>query len=112
MNVNNSCVDAPEDLRMNGISLFEKTDSTFDRLEILKTFLIRMEQLIKSLSQGLPVLDQWSDHCLLTGKHVTLLVGDEEVSGACLGLAPNGALKLQTDRGTQQFLGGIVRSWN
>ena len=111
LNVNNSWENAPDDLRTKGISLSDHAGSSFDRLILLEVFLKHLETLIKGLADGLPVLDDWSDHCLLTGKQVTLLVGDQEVSGECLGLAPTGALMLQTDQGTQEFLGGIVKSW-
>ena len=111
LNVNNSWIDAPQELQAKGISLSDHASSTFDRLEILKTFLQHLEQLICSLSKGLPILEDWSEHCLLTGKRVTLLVGNAKVSGECLGIAPNGALMLQTTKGSKHFLGGIVKSW-
>ena len=111
LNVNNSFIDAPADIRAKGISLFDYADSKFDRLEVLNIFLNHLEKLIGSLSKGLPILDDWSQYCLLSGKRVTLLVGNEEVTGQCKGLAANGALLLQTSRGLQQFLGGIVKSW-
>ena len=111
LNVNNSWVDAPEDLRGKGISLFDCDDVIFDRLEILNVFMGHLETLIQSLSNGLPVLDDWSEYCLLTGKHVTLQVGNQEMSGECMGLASNGALILQTAQGAKQFIGGIVKSW-
>jgi len=111
LNVNNAWADAPDDLQTKGISLSDRDGSSFDRLTILKVFLKYLETLIEGLADGLPVLDDWCDYCLLTGKQVTLLVGDKEVSGECLGLAPTGALMLQTDQGTQEFVGGIVKSW-
>lgn len=112
LNVNNSLANAPENLETIGISLADHLDSELDRLEILKTFLGHLEKLIRSQSEDLPVLDEWSRHCLLTGKRVTLLVGEELISGDCEGLASNGALKLHTSRGTKQFLSGVVQSWN
>ena len=112
INVNNSWIAAPEDLRTKGISLLDYADVTFDRLKILNVFLNHLETLMCSLSKGLPILDDWSEHCMLTGKQITLQVGNEEVSGECMGLAANGALLLQTVQGSQQFLGGIVKSWN
>lgn len=112
LNVNNSWVSAPEDLRAKGISLLDHTGFMFNRLDVLDAFMGHLEELIHSLSKGLPVLDDWPDHCLLTGKRVTLIVGSEEISGDCLGLASNGALMLQTPQGMQQFIGGIVQSWN
>ena len=111
LNVNNSWKNAPDDLQRTGISLADHMGSNADRLDILKTFLGHLEKQIRSLSKGLPVLDGWSEHCLLTGKRVTLLVGDQEILGECLGLAPNGALMLKTAQGIQQFIGGIVKSW-
>ena len=112
LNVNNTWSDAPEELQHKGISLRDQAGVTFDRLEILVQFLSHLEQLIHSLAEGEPVLDGWSEHCLLTNKRVTIQVGDEEISGDCLGLAANGALMLKTDQGTRQFMGGIVKSWS
>ena len=112
LNVNNSWAVAPQDLREKGISLCDHSSATFDRVKILKVFLGHLEQLIRGLSQGRPVLEGWSEHCLLTGKHVVLLVGEEEVSGDCLGLAPNGSLMMETADGPRQFMGGIVTSWS
>ncbi|MDA8563417.1 biotin--[acetyl-CoA-carboxylase] ligase [Mariniblastus sp.] len=112
MNVNNTWKNAPDELQETGISLADHMGADTDRLDILKTFLGHLEKQIRSLSKGLPVLDGWSEHCLLTGKRVTLLVGDQEILGECLGLAPNGALMLKTAQGTRQFIGGIVKSWD
>ena len=111
LNVNNSWLDAPDDIRTVGISLADYCDKKLDRLSVLKKFLSHLETLIQSLAAGKPVLEDWSAHCLLTGKKVTLIVGDEEITGDCQGLAHNGALLLQTSNGLQQFLGGIVKSW-
>jgi BirA family biotin operon repressor/biotin-[acetyl-CoA-carboxylase] ligase len=112
LNINNSFANAPEDLRSIGISLSDQVGESLDRLEILRSFLGHLEKLIRSLSDDQPVLDDWSNHCLLTGKRVTLEVGEEEILGDCLGLAPNGALMLKTSQGTRQFIGGIVKSWS
>ena len=111
LNVNNSWANAPDDLQTQGISLSDHTGSSFNRLAILKVFLKHLETLTQGLADGQPVLDDWSDHCLLTGKRVTLLVGEKNISGECMGLAPSGALILQTAQGTQEFIGGIVKSW-
>ncbi len=112
ININNSWLNAPDDLQTKGISLVDYAGSAFDRLAFLEIFLRHLEKLIRSLAEGLPILDDWASHCLLTDKRVTLLVGNQEISGNCLGLAPNGALLLQTVAGVRQFFGGIVKSWH
>ncbi len=111
MNVNNSFSNAPAELQATGMSLSDYSGQRHQRLKILETFLLHLETLIRSLAQDMPILDDWSDHCLLTGKQVTLLVGKTTVTGLCHGIAPTGALVLQTAQGPQQFLGGIVTSW-
>jgi len=112
LNVNNSWANAPEDLETTGISLADHIGSNLDRLHILRSFLGHLEQLIHSLSNGQSVLDAWPAHCLLTGKRVTLQVGEELISGDCEGLTSNGALRLRTPNGVRQFLSGVVQSWN
>ena len=111
LNVNNSWSDAPDDLLTTGISLSDHTGSSFNRLKILEVFLTHLETMMRDLSAGQPVLEGWSTHCLLSGKRVTLAVGEKEVCGECLGLAPSGALLLKTNQGIQEFIGGIVKSW-
>ena len=111
LNVNNLFSQAPEELQHTGISLSDLSGRTYDRADILKSFLQQLDELIQRLAQGDSVLEEWPEHCLLTGRQVTLQTGPIEVTGLCQGIDPAGALLLKTDEGLQRFLGGIVKSW-
>jgi BirA family biotin operon repressor/biotin-[acetyl-CoA-carboxylase] ligase len=110
-NVNNSFADAPEEIRNRAISLLDQSDQTHDRLKILKTFLDHLETLLKQCAAGVPVLDAWPGHCMLTGKQITLQTGATRITGRCHGISSSGALIIETAHGPQEFLGGTIAAW-
>lgn len=111
INVNNSFEDAPEELCESSISLADHSGQSLDRREVLKTFLQQLDEQFLKLARGEPVFENWDDHCLLTGKNVTIQTGPIAVSGLCRGIDDFGALLLETDRGVQRMLGGVVAEW-
>ena len=111
LNVNNSFADAPQELSATGISLSDIGKSTHDRVEILRRLMRDIESLLDSFATGESFLDDWPEHCLLTGKQVTLQTGSSEITGRCQGIDGSGALILETSAGPQLFFGGVIQSW-
>lgn len=111
LNVNNQFADAPTDLRAIGIAMSDVSGQSHNRVEILASFLRHLDELIQSSVGGIPVLSDWPNYCLLTGKPVTLGVGNTEVSGICQGIDPTGALLIETSQGQKRFVGGVVKAW-
>lgn len=112
ININNSFTDAPENLRHTSISLTDHSGQSFDRLEILTSFLRQFDELILDLAQGQPVFENWGECCLLSGRTVTIQAGPNAVTGLCRGIDDSGALLLETDRGLERMLGGVVTNWD
>ena len=111
MNVNNQFADAPDDLKATCISLADRSGMQHDRVDVLRLFLRRFEALLKSFASGESFLNDWPRYCLLTGKEVTLQVGNNQVTGICHGVDAAGALLLEIDNQQQPFFGGTVLSW-
>ena len=112
LNVNNRFARAPEELQSTGIALSDVSETDYDRLEVLRTFIHSFEDLIKSFAAGKSFLDQWPRHCLLIGKQVTLQTGSTEVTGLCQGVDATGALLLDVGDQRQRFFGGVIKSWS
>ena len=111
LNVNNSFAAAPEGLASTGTSLADHSELQHDRIEILRWLMQDLESLLNSLADSGAFLDDWPDHCLLTGKQVDLQTGSTQLTGLCHGIDGNGALVLETSHGLQSFFGGVVQSW-
>jgi len=111
ININNTFAEAPADLRNSSISLADHSGQATDRGEFLKSFLQQLDEQFLKLAQGKPVFENWPAHCLLTGKTVTIQAGPNTVAGLCRGIDDSGALLLETERGLQRMLGGVVADW-
>ena len=111
LNVNNSFAEAPDELSATGTSLVDHSKLPHRRIEILRTLMQDFELLLNSFAAGRTFLNAWPEHCLLTGKRVTLQAGSTEVAGRCNGIDVNGALILETAAGRESFFGGVVLSW-
>jgi len=109
LNVNNSLVHAPEDLRRTSTSLCDATGSSSDLsgvlIAVLRAFSSSMNLLVNSPSS---LHEKWQDLSVLTGCTVRLAVGSEEILGICQGIDGDGALLLTTDQGVQRFFTGVV----
>jgi len=112
LNVNNSFANAPAELSSTGTSLTDHSKSQHCRVEVLRMLMQDLKSLLVSYAAGQTFLDDWPEHCLLTGKQVTLLTGTKQVTGRCHGIDRNGALVLETSAGPKSFFGGVIQSWS
>jgi BirA family biotin operon repressor/biotin-[acetyl-CoA-carboxylase] ligase len=110
LNVNNTLVGAPEDVRARAISLCELAGHTFDRTAVLIDLLANLKSSIREAAAA-PVEfgRRFQDLCLQLGRELTIEVGDERTTGRCLGIAPDGALLLDTPCGLRKFYSGVLR---
>jgi BirA family biotin operon repressor/biotin-[acetyl-CoA-carboxylase] ligase len=109
VNVNNSCRDAPEDLRQISTSLCDVTGRDADRTDVLARFLSAFAVRLGQLASGETVLaDQWRRRCVLRGRQVRIDSGRGTIAGCCHGIAEDGALIVETDTGIQRLHGGVV----
>jgi BirA family biotin operon repressor/biotin-[acetyl-CoA-carboxylase] ligase len=80
------------------------------RGEVLIRLIECWEQWLQRLAAGeIDFPEIWRSKCLLQGERISVALGSDVQTGVCLGLDVEGALLLQTDRGTQRILAGTVR---
>ncbi|MCL1164232.1 bifunctional biotin--[acetyl-CoA-carboxylase] ligase/biotin operon repressor BirA [Shewanella chilikensis] len=71
------------------------------------------QQLLKDIklfeTQGLAAFStRWQSADIFAGQQVKLLLGEQQISGHYLGVDEQGGVILQTDTGTQHFVGGEI----
>ena len=110
LNVNNSFASAPPELQTIATSLRDESGAEFDRAKLLSDVVRQLEVNLRQLAvndASLP--DRWKNLCVLRDRTVSLDNGQRQVTGLCLGIAADGALRLQTASGEQRMYGGTVR---
>lgn len=112
LNVNNSLNEAPDEIRDRSTSLIDQTGRCESLLTIYKHLLFEVERHLNELRrQPQALLDQWKNHCLLTGREVVLNNNGELHAGLCLGIAESGGLLLQMESGARVFYSGQIHSY-
>lgn len=110
INVNNDFEHAPVDVRQRAISLSDVSGGTkICRAELMLSVLDHLSDRLTTESlHGSPEQTEWERFCILRGKQVTVRTPRETISGTCLGLAPDGALRIQSNGATQLIVSGEV----
>lgn len=109
LNVNNSFANAPPELRLLATSMRDETGIESDRREVLRHLLQQLDEDLRRLSavdSSLP--KRWQSLCVLRDRTVSLNASQQSITGICLGIADDGALRLQTPAGEQRLYGGTV----
>lgn len=110
LNVNNRLDGAPDDVRARATSLCELASRTFDRTALLLKLLANLEAAVRASATAPEEFGRrFQQHCLQLGQELTLEVGPERTTGRCLGIAPDGALQLDTPGGCRKFYSGVLR---
>ena len=110
LNVNNSFSDAPAELQTIATSLRDEVGSEFDRCAVLTALLCQLESDLRTLAANkLTLADRWRTLCVLRDRVVSLDTSQQVVTGRCLGITEDGALRLQTPSGERRFYAGVVR---
>lgn len=110
LNSNNSAADAPPELRPQLATLRDLTGRIQDPTQLLIDLLDCLTMRLKQLGADDPALGESFDAlCLQHDRTLTLYLGDRAVAGRCVGIAPDGALILDTPEGRQQFYAGTLR---
>jgi BirA family biotin operon repressor/biotin-[acetyl-CoA-carboxylase] ligase len=109
INTNNSMSDVPAELLRIATTLLELTGKRQDHTEILIALLNRMEEQITILKRAPAELAARADAlCLHRDKPLALQHGRKTVAGLCRGIAPDGALLLETSDGIRSFYSGTI----
>lgn len=110
INVLNSLNSAPEAIRSIAHSLVDETRFEHSPCDVLVRFLRNFDQNQTLLAGGkLNLRKRWASQCVLTGRSISLQSGDHEVSGRCLGIDDEGAVRIESDGEIRSWYGGVVR---
>lgn len=109
LNVNNSFASAPPELLTLATSMIDEAGIESDPGEVLIQLLRQLDEDLRSLAASdLSLPERWRNLCVLRDRTVSLDTGQQQVTGLCLGIAEDGALRLQTASGEQRLYGGVV----
>lgn len=109
INVNNSSLLAPPELREKAIALRDVAGRDLPRVDVLLAVLQRLALRIEWLAAGIDEFHEtWSRRCLLTGRDVVIELPTRRIAGLCQGIDRAGALLVATDTGIERCLSGVV----
>jgi BirA family biotin operon repressor/biotin-[acetyl-CoA-carboxylase] ligase len=110
LNSNNRACDAPAALADTLTTLLDLTGRSHDRTELLISIMENVEAALRQLGEPLETLGQRFDLlCLQRGEVLTVFQGSQTVTGRCAGIAPDGALLLDSDDRRVQITSGTLR---
>jgi BirA family biotin operon repressor/biotin-[acetyl-CoA-carboxylase] ligase len=109
INVNNSFNALPADVRALATSLSDVAHCYYDLNDVLIRVLNQLSERLNLLETGDPLLaQQWQSLCLLRGRKVCIEAGSRRAVGRCQGIDAEGALRVQSDSGSERFFAGTV----
>ena len=107
INVNVVPEEMPAHLQNTAASLRAASGQIVSRAKLLATILNHLEKtyLLWCEKPTLEtMLDEWKKASVLDGKTITILNGEEKVTGKVLGITPQGALILKDDQGKNKII--------
>lgn len=109
VNTSGSAADAPPALRERVATLPDLTGRAASRATLLAALLPRLVGLLGDIARDPEALGRrYRPLCGLDGTPVTLHAGSDRHSGICRGIAPSGALVIDTPTGRREFVSGSL----
>ncbi len=110
ININSRSETYPPELRGRAISLLDATGKVSSREDLLSGILTELERcyelwLERGLSPFLAIID---DNSAISGREITVVTQNKEITGIARGLSDDGYLRLETPDGILQFPAGEV----
>ncbi len=101
INVNQSLVDFPEQLRSIATSLYIMTGIEHNRMRLFKAIVASMESYYNRLTgEGSNwIAPNWLERAEIKGKRIEIKENSESITGICLGLNEDGSIQLQMPDG-------------
>jgi BirA family biotin operon repressor/biotin-[acetyl-CoA-carboxylase] ligase len=110
LNTNGRVSDAPRELRSRLTTLRDLTGQPHDHTELALAVLDRLVDCLRKLGSDAESLGRRFDElCLQHGQTLTLYQGERATTGRCLGIAPDGGLRLETPAGPRTFHSGTLQ---
>jgi len=108
MNVNWRRADMPAELVDRATSLIELGGGAIDRVALLSAYLGVLEDEVTRLEEGGSPVERYRTASWLTGRKVSVSVGERLVQGRVQGIAADGSLELETQSGFAAIAYGEV----
>jgi BirA family biotin operon repressor/biotin-[acetyl-CoA-carboxylase] ligase len=110
LNTNNSLADAPPALRETVATLYELTGRTHDQTQILVSLLQQLQREFARLASAAEqIAERANALCLQYRRTLTIQSGSQTIAGVCRGIAPDGALRLDTREGERRLYSGVLK---
>ncbi len=110
VNTNNSLDEAPPELRRTATTLLEITGQEHDQTTLLVSLLQGLEDVLDQLARQPQQIGWRADAlCVQHNQTLTLRLGSRSIRGRCAGIAPDGALLLETPGGRQSLYSGVLQ---
>ena len=110
LNVNNPLAGAPDDVRRRAVSLCELAGRRLDRTELLTALLENIKTAVRDSAEDPDAFGRrFGKLCLQIGRELTIQAGNRRTTGRCAGIAPDGALLLETSTGFERIYSGVLR---
>lgn len=109
VNLNNSLVDAPDEVRGRAISLVDAAGVRFEESEVVAELAVAIADRVKDAAADFTiVLNAFRLRCLLTGKLVEISQANRTIAGRCGGVDSTGGLRIHTSNGPEMVTQGTV----
>lgn len=109
INVATEVATAPPDVRARAASLHETSAEPPRREDVLVRVLQELDRLLGLLAtRDRRLQSLWRQLCLLTGRSLVVEDAGRTISGTCLGIDDDGALRVQTGVSVERLFSGIV----
>lgn len=109
VNTNNSLAEAPPELKATATTLRDLTGRLHDPTDILVSLLRHLEAALAQLAAEPDRIGQQADHrCAQRGAMLSVERGSQTTTGRCAGIAPDGALLLDTRQGRLAIYSGTL----
>jgi len=109
LNLNNTMRDAPAELRAVASTVLDLTGARHDPMSLLIAFLRRLAALLEQLPTSPGLVGRLADGlCLQRGRSLSIESGGKTICGRCFGIAPDGAMLLDTPSGRERIVTGIL----
>ncbi len=111
LNTNGRVSDAPSELQSRLTTLRDLTGQPHDHTDLTLALLDRLVDCLRKLGSDAESLGRRFDElCLQHGQTLTLYQGARATAGRCLGIAPDGGLRLETPAGPRTFHSGTLQA--
>jgi len=109
LNTNSRLAEAPPELQAKATTLLELTGTPHDHTELLVALLGHLGRALGQLASSPEQLATRAGRlCLQSDQVLTIRLGRSVVTGHYAGIAPDGALLLETPDGVRQFHSGTL----